>query len=278
MASFHLLSYLTNNSGGSALTVGDMPAVVDTVFSTQAGSGGNQHFIFTDNLVLLGAAVMGATITFGQIYSPTLVSYGNFCFPEINAAATPGSFPRMLDLRARPFSIPMTEQIQMEITTTSAENDSGHMWVAPMTWAPNQVQGTQRVLIQMTASYTGIAFKWSGLQTLTFTQQPKGGWYCVNGAWCVETTSRAWRMFFPRAPGIASGRQLRPGDLVQHAVGNLWRPGWNQGLGAWGAFHTFEPPLIETIADTANSAAPTLYLDCDYLGQADPQGAYPIAV
>jgi hypothetical protein len=271
---FHHSAYWL--AAAAAATLQDIPAVPDTVFTTQNGTGGLAHFIYTDQLQYLGLAGMSATGTQMQIYSPSLIPYGLLNIWPLNASATPPSYPRLFDLRSRPIVIPTNEQIQFLETDTATPAVSGHVWIASQNWTQNTVVGQFRSVMQLTASVAIVAGKWSGLNSVTFTQQPLGGWYAVTGAWCLATTARAWRMFFPRSPNI-NGRQWRPGGLVSHAIGDNVTPGWDNGLGNWGAFHTFEPPLIEVLGDTTGAATQTLYLQCEFLGQG-PAGQYPANV
>lgn len=268
---FHHLAYALT-TGGAIAVLTDVPAVNDTVFSQQ----GN-HFIFTDDMVILGTAALGATLTGAQIFSPSLLPFGLFWIWPINTSLTPPSFPRLFDTRARPFVIPKNEQIQMLMTDTANEIITGHMWVAPRSWNRNLVNGQRRSILQCTATAARVAKSWGGLAPVTFTNQPQGGWYTVNAAYCLDTLSRAFRLYFPRSPGSGtSGRQLRPGDLVSHASGDMLVPNWANNLGPWGAFHSFEPLQIEVLADAAGAGVQTLFLDVDYMGQGDAGGAYPL--
>jgi len=269
---FHLLATY-NNFGAAQASLASLNAVADTVFSTQ-----NSNFIFTDRLQLLAACAMGATLTNAAIYSPSLLPYGLFYVWPMNLAATPGNYPPILNTTDYPMPIPQNEQIQFQVTATAAggEADTGFMWVAPSNWNRNWGMGTQRSLLKVTAAITRVANAWSGLNAITFVNQPRGGWYYVNGVWCSSSTCRAFRLFFPRAPGMdQTGRVLRPGSLVTNAAGNLELPNFASKLGVWGAFHTFEPFTMEGYADAAGATTLTAYVDCMYVGQGDAGGSYP---
>jgi hypothetical protein len=269
---FHHMVYTAPASAG-AVVLADVPAVADTVFTTQ---GATPHFIFTDQLQLLAAAALGATITQAQIYSPTLIPYGLLNVWPLNTAITPASFPRILNFTMRPFVIPTNEQIQALVSDSAIDTYSVHLWVAPVSsWNQNQVRGQYRSILKLTAATALLTQLWTGPQALTFQNIPKGGWYAVNAAWCFCATARSFRLYFPRAPTV-SGRQLRPGGLVSHARGDMVKPGFDESLGLWGAFHTFEPVQAEYFGDAAGAATQELYLDVDFLG-AGSADAYPLA-
>lgn len=270
---FHLSANNVNAGGAGVLT--DLPAVNDTVFSQQ-----NNHFIYTDDLRLIGHGFVGADITAAQMYSPSLQPYGNFWAPFFDAAAAPGNYPRLNNLSNIPFQLPKYEQIQQLATVSGAARASAFTWIASQSWNRKRTTGTMRSVLQLTAAPTAGNYAWSGLYPVTFTQQPKGGWYVVHAAYVYDanTISLAYRLFFPRAPGFANtGRQMRPGSYTYQAIGNLQLPSWEETLGDWGAFHSFEPLQVESFGNAAGATALTIYLDVDYLGQADPGGAYPLA-
>lgn len=274
---FHLSANSLN--AGAAATLQDVPAVADTVFSTQSSSG-NNHFIYTDDIVLIGLAAHGATVTAHEMFSPSLQPYGNFYNPYFGVTAAPGNYPRIMDFKGNPFSMPKFEQIQQQITTSAAGACHAYTWLGGRGWSNRITKGTQRSFLSMTATPTNVARSWSGLSQVTFTNQPRGGWYVIHSIICIDANAVAYafRVFFPRMPGFdGTGRVMRPGDLCQQAAGNLITPNWSFHLGDWGAFHSFEPMQVETFGNAAGATSLTLYADVDYMGQGDPGGAYPLA-
>jgi hypothetical protein len=269
----HLMVNYLASAGAAITTNTNVPASTDTIFTTQ-----NSNFIFTDQLQFLAITAQALDLTIAQVYSPTLIPYGLINIWPLNNAQTPGSYPNIFDVRDMPIAIPMNEQIQTLVQDSNAAGEiiTSAYWVSTPGWTRNKVQGSFRAILNTTLSFTTVAHAWSGAQVLTFTNQPIGGWYAVNGAYMLESHSRYFRLIFPRAPNV-NGRQFRPGTTVTHASGNLEYPNFNNGLGCWGGFHTFEPVQCEVWCDTATAITPTLYLDVSYLGQA-PAGAYPPAL
>jgi hypothetical protein len=253
-------------------TFAQLPAVNDTVFTQQ----GN-NFIFTDQLNLLAIAGYATDISGMQVYSPSLIPYGLINVWPLNTALLSGSYPNWMDFRDMPFAIPMNEQIQIQATDTNAAGESitGAMIVAPTTWNRNKTPGQFRGILLCTLTVTSVAKGWSGPSVVTFANQPIGGWYAVNGAWCQQANARYFRLYFPRSPGM-NGRQLRPGSYVTPTVGNLEYLGFGGNMGTWGAFHTFEPVQMEVYADAAALHTYNLYLDVSYLGQGNGAGSYPL--
>jgi hypothetical protein len=272
----HTLMYHTTTA--AAVTLSGINAVTDTVFTIN-----NNNFIFTDQLSLVGASGMATDLTQCQLYSPSLLPYGLFNIWPVNATLVPPSYPRLLDLREMPFPLPTNEQVQFYVSDSNAAGEAvtGTLWVVGPNWKRGRYVGSKRAIFVVTASQAIVAGAWSGLGAVTFQQTPIGGWWVVNAAWCFAATgatTRAYRLYFPRSPGYgSSGRQMRPGDYVSHTMGDMVTPGWASGLGPWGAFHTFEPLTVEIYGDTTGAATQTIYLDCDYAGQGDAGGTYPLA-
>jgi hypothetical protein len=262
---FHLLvNYVAS---GGATTLAQLNAANDPVFTlTQSNA-----YTFLDRLQLDAVDVMALDATAGQIYSPSLTPFDNINVAEINAAQTPSSYPRADSYLDAPIMLPTGEEIVAYVSDSNAAGEKQTMgwWVSPQGDPRTRITGLHRYRILATASYTGKAGAWSGPQNITMQQALRAGWYAVHHVWCLETTSRYFRIWFPRSP-MMNGRILKPGDTVQHAQGDLFRPQWAGRWGDWGYFSNIDLFQVETFADTANSAAPTIILDVDYLGNAPP--------
>lgn len=252
-------------SSAGATTLGQLNAALDPVFTfTQ-----NNAYAFLDALQLDAVGVLATGATAGQIYSPSLTPYDNINIAELGSALTPQSYPRMDVYLDMPVALPLGEEIVAYLSDTATEKQTMAWWVSPQGDPRQRITGQKRYRIQATATYTGTAGKWSGAQNVTMQQALRAGWYAVHHAWCLETTSRAFRLWFPRNVAM-NGRILKPGDYVQHAVGDMFRPNWAGRFGDWGYFSNVDTLQVETFADTANSATPTIYMDVDYLGTTPP--------
>ena len=104
---------------------------------------------------------------------------------------------------------------------------------------------------------------------LSFSQSLRGGVYSVIGGFVQGTNSAAWRLIFPRNK-MYRGRRLRPGGLIQNAIGDVLPNCIHPLAAAWGEkgrFHTFELPTIEVFGTAAASTTYQAFLILKYLGQ-----------
>src|SRR5262249_47570798 len=111
----------------------------------------------------------------------------------------------------------------------------------------------------------------SGPAALTFSQSLRGGAYAVCGCVVQGTNAVAYRLVFPRYH-LYHSRKLRPGGLVQTAIGdvlNLQLEPWVVGMGDMGRFHTFEPVQFELFGTVAGAITYQIFLWLVYLGE-DP--------
>lgn len=258
---FHLLNYF--------VAAGVNAADTDAVASAEPTVGQrNNHFIFTDPFKILGAAHMAPSATRSRFNSPTLNAWGRQQIWPINRAAVPPSLPRIMDLRMDPIDIPTNEEIAVEVSNNlgaATEATTVSLWVAPPSWNRNRTRGNPDMLLRATAAVARVANAWSGGGNLVFTENLRAGVWAVNGAWCVDANCRMFRLLFPRG-NIYNGRLLRPGSLCTNAIGNLESAGFNDDLGEWGRFHTFEPPTVEVYGDAAGASTQDIRLWVSYLG------------
>jgi hypothetical protein len=268
---FHLLGYSHSSAANDANV--DMSATTDPVFTQR-----NNHFIFSEQYNSIAQAGMGASASTFRLSMPSVNAIALHHIFPVNPAITPSSYPRYLDLRNNPQSIPMSEERQWLESDTGAELVTVFEVIAPDGMWNRQLPPSsplnRRVLLQFTATVTRVAQAWSGGTAITFEQTPRGGWYCVNACYVTSTNARAFRLLFPRNP-MAFGRILRPGWLVNSAVGNLIDPYFADGLGEWGRFHTFEPFQIEEWADASGSDSITGTADVTFLGDTPTYSPYP---
>lgn len=269
--------YVTLVYNASAAAAGasnvDFAAATDADFSQR-----NSHYIFTEHYRLLETVVVGASVTRGRYQVPTWNAVGEFTISKVNRSATVPSNPVVEPYWAYPPDIPMNEEFQVQMSNNlgaATEVESVLLQLGTVDWNAN-LPATSEIppIIQVRTSFTvtPTANAWSGPQALTFSQTPKGGVYAVVGAMCQGTNSLAYRLVFPRTT-LYHGRKLRPGGIVQNAVGdvpvNIWhRSPWLKGV--LGYFHTFEPVQCEVFGLTAAATTYQLFLDLIYLGKNAP--------
>lgn len=258
---FHHLVYA--NLAAVADANVDMTAAADAVFSQRNG-----HYIFSENYRALAAAHLAVSATDSRWNVPSINAISRHHVYPVNRSATPPSFPRISDYRDVAVNIPVNEEFAVEESNNlgaATERTTHHLWIAPPTWTRNLPQGDRRLVLRATGAVTRTANTWSGVGAITFEQIPRGGWYCVNACFCQSANLRAFRLLFPRNQEY-NGRILRPGGLVQNALGDLIKPYFDDGMGEWGRFHTFEPPQLEVWGDAAGADAQVLMLDVTFLG------------
>jgi hypothetical protein len=245
--------------------------VPDGVFT-----GRNNHLIVTDQFQLIGACHMAASALRARFNTPTMNYLARQQIWPVMRSATPTSPPRLMDLRNNPIALPQNEEISIEESNNlgaATEETTTFLFIAPPEWNRNKVRGMAQITIRATAALARVAAGWATGGVLTFTENLRGGWYAITAAYCQTTLCRAFRLNFPRAP-IMHGRQLRPGHLVNNAIGDLepYHLPKDQ-LGTWGYFHSFEPPTLELYADAAGADVQELRLELQYINDGSPGSA-----
>lgn len=257
---WHLSAY--NESMGS-VTNSDVDAVADEVFTRR-----NSHLIFTEPYNLIGAYVLGSLTSRARFANAALTQKGTQHLWPIDVSATVPDDPAMIDLREYPMVIPQNEELTIEATTTGAGPSDVNvlLWIARPNWSRSLPPTLARVTTRATATIVaGAESAWTALADLVFERDLLNGVYAVIGAWVVAANAVAFRLRFPDQPS-RGGKQLRPGGLVQDTAALAPWPGQNGGLGVWGVFHTFTPPEIQLLDDTAGGTY-EVRLSLLYLGE-----------
>lgn len=258
---YHHLAMYSASLG--AVTNSDVTTPTDGVFSTR-----NSHLIFSENYNLISAHGRGTLLTRARFGNIGLSYRGtNHLFPLL-AGATVESRPGVIDYRAFPMKMPLNEEITIEATTSAA--GPAAVWImlrfAAPQWSMNLPSFKDRIKVRATSVVAaGTARTWGALTALTFERDLFNGTYSVIGAQVIGAGAAAFRLFFP-VQRLVNGRQLRPGGLITQAIGDIPDPAQAGGLGEWGRFTTFEPPMIQSFDDTVGSTY-EIRLDLAYLGE-----------
>lgn len=247
----------------AAVTNSDTNAAADGVITVR-----NSHLIFTEPFYL--AAIYGSSSTL------TRARFGNAALQHrsiphiwpLGRDDTIPSRPRLMEMLDRPMFLPQNEELTIESTTDAAGPVIANfiLHLVKERWNRNLPAFLDRLTVRATSTVVaGAASAWTAEAELTFERDPWNGVYAVIGANVVAANAIAFRFRFPDQPS-ADGKQLRPGGLVTNAVGNFpWEPE-NGGLGEWGRFHTFTPPVLQVFEDTAGGTY-EVRLDLLYLGE-----------
>jgi hypothetical protein len=273
---FQILGYFKsiNNT-----LLADTPVIPDTNFSARGGTGGADHWIFTEPYDLHAAFVGAVTVTAAQFNDATLNAVNIPQIYPVNLGITPLTNPQVMDLRSSPVPLPLNEEIPLNISAGAggAEDCYGLIWIKPRGNQGNDLAmppvttSTPRVLALVTASIVLTKGVWSPFVTLTFTNPLKGGAYQVNGAQFVVSNGLAFKLNFVKSP-LYMGRKLWPGSLTEKTYGFVplrFGPTW---MGPYGRFNNFELPQLSVLGSTTTGATTyTGYLDMTYLGDTNSQ-------
>ena len=258
---FHTLAY--SSSLAAAADFAAVTAIADPAFTSR-----NSRFIATDDIKLLAAYYLAASATRARFNAPTWNAYGRHqIFPIFRSATVPDD-PRLADYRGWDLRVPQNEEIGVEGSNDAGAGDQATclLWVAPAGANVNLPRGTHRLTARATYAITSVANTWAGPGALTFAENLRGGRYAVVGMAGIDANTLCARLIFPNG-NTFSGRQLRPGFLLNNADGRIPAEPFRGGFGQYGVFNTFEPPQIEIFSVNAAAHTGELRMDLVYLGE-----------
>lgn len=254
-AGFHLALYTATTAG--AVVLQDLSAVADPVLSQR-----NNHYTLTDNWRLIMAQVLSALGTEAVIKSPTWNAQTLFSIDPLQKSATQPSPPLVSYMPGYGPTFAQDEEIQVQVSDTSAGGTqiTAALWLAPPNWNQNVPRGLPPLTFfecNVTVTATLLLNSWSALAQLTFEQGLRAGVYAIVGARFYIPNALFFRFLFPRSTTY-NGRSMRPGGIVDNAIGNqAWYTNLNKAapLGVWGKFQTYELPQIEIYSSAAAASA-----------------------
>lgn len=242
---FHTAAY---SESLGAVTNSDVDAVADEILQRR-----NAHLIFSEPFDLIAAQPFGDTLTRLRFANPSLTVRGTSHMWPLMRSAVNVSRPRPYDLRDMPLRMPQNEELTLEATLTAAGpvQAGAVLWFAKPQWTRSLPAGIEQLLVRATAVVAaGSETTWTALAPLVMERDLFNGVYAVVGCAVTAANARAFRLDFP-SQRVVEGRKLRPGGLVEDAVGDFSWEAQMLGLGEWGRFHTFELPSIQVLADAA---------------------------
>lgn len=242
---FHLSAYTLAALGNTADT--DIPALTDDVLLIQ-----NSHFVPANNLNIVAAQVMSATLNRVKLVQPTLRQITTPFIRPIVRGAIPVDLAGVADYRQNPLVAYGQEELAMQATSGVAmtERFYGLVWLCPR-WeipaprAPFLLRGTST-----TAATTGA---WTTLTT-TWQDTPRSGNYQVTGLLVQSTNAVASRLIF-------EDQVWRPGAPSITAINNQASYYFLYGnMGVYGRFNAYRPPVVQVLANGAD-ATHEIYLE-----------------
>lgn len=255
------------NGSATAGAENALNAVADPDFTIQSN-----NFVFTSDYLLLGAALVGASVQYGRYNTAQWAIQG---YPRIYAAnrgATPPSQPLWDKNLNKSVHLPQDQAFQIYATNNlgaSTEAEFGLLQLGSPGWNMNYQPGMWDVILRATATITPTVGTWNENNAIAFDQSPLGGVYVVNGTVVEGGNAVAYRWNFPRAPNYA-GRRMRPGGIVTTTWGNLPAYGATDAFHHWGqqgAFWTYEQPTLGILGVTASSTTYNIFMHCTFIGQ-----------
>ncbi len=249
----------------------DFAAATDSDFTQRNG-----HYTFTERYSLAAMAAVGASVIRGRLQSPTLNGLGELVLFGANRSATVPSNPYVEPFFSRPLTIPVNEEFQVQYSNNlgaATEVENVLLWLITEDWNSNLPQPAAKPfdytgVFRATATVTPTANAWSGPQAISLSQSLRNGVWAIVNTWVQGTNAFAFRWVFPKYK-LYQGRKLRPGGLIQNAIGDVPALNWREGgriWGEWGRFHTFELPQIDLFGITAASITYQIFMDMVYLG------------
>lgn len=242
---FHLSGY-TVAIGTVADT--DIPAIVDDIMTIQ-----NNHFVLSQEHMLICAAAMSATISRAKLASPSMRQIASPYIRPVIAAAIPPANPNLWVLTQSPFRIPPFEEIQMQGTSGVAmtERFTGLIWLSDgyVPAPPGNI-----IPWRWTGTTAAVANTWTTV-TATFADTIPTGLYSIVGSEHFSTNGQAHRWIIPnqlKRPGTVS---MAANSSRQPYATNL------QQFGLWGTFRSNDLPRPQVLCNgTDNSHEGYLYI------------------
>lgn len=245
----HVVAYF--NTTGGALTLADSPAITDGWATVQ-----NNHFIFPNDMTLLGGMAFADTITRCQLSTPHWRFLGN---PELQplltiwdddvAIVSPFFGPRYV-------TIPQIDEVQALVSTSGAATNGVlvGLFLAPKPLNLNVPVGDVYP-VQFTASITRATGGWAR-GNITFGTSLPAGTFSVVGMDLIDPSSQLARLRF-------QSYTMLPGIPTRKDVNGTQRDIFRYGrLGNWGQFENTAQPSLEifSVGGTATTQTGTMDL------------------
>lgn len=257
---WHLAAY---NESVAQLTDTDINAVQDGILTVR-----NSHLIFTSPMDLLAAFACGSLTDRVRFGNAGMTQRGQpHIWPHEQSATIP-DLPQFKDMREYPMALPMNEELTVLATTNAAgpSDVNAVLWLGDPGWNANLPNALDRLTVRATVVIAaGAESAWTNPVEVVFERDLWNGVYSVIGANVVAANAIAFRLQFIDQPQVQM-KQFRPGGLVQDTIALAPNHRLMEGWGEWGRFHTFNPPLVQTLDDTAGGTY-EVRLDLLYLGE-----------
>lgn len=242
---FHVLAF-EEAIGTTADT--DLDAINDDIITRQ-----NDHFFPSEDLQLIWASAMSATLNRAKIVTPSLRQVTPPFIRPIIPAATPATDDEAADYSAYPFRLSRLEEIAIEASSDIAMGTEQALAFLGVSTGMVPTPAGNIFTIRGTSTTASVALTWTTLTT-TWADTLPDGRYAVVGLEAIGATQAAARLIFEE-------QVWRPGCLGATAVGNQSDSLFRKGrLGVWGAFNNYAFPQVQVL-NTAAVSVHTVYMD-----------------
>lgn len=246
-----------SDSTSSAQTDTSIPTLTPDVTVTLDQSN---RILLPVPLQLMWAYALGLTVTRMRFNLPHLKPIGRPVIKPIEQAAAPSTRPQFAEFWRHNFTLYPVEPIEVDRTNTTAVAERDFAILTIGDGDRNVPQG-EMYTVRYTTSFTPTANAWSAAPVLTTDDTLNPGRYSVIGFQTFNTGGVAARLAFPGPPLPGSLPQVRPGVIMDTAVGNQGTRYFRWGyMGAYGEFESYAPPVPE-ILQTGATTNPEGLLD-----------------
>ncbi|MFO0758926.1 MAG: hypothetical protein U0359_20705 [Byssovorax sp.] len=261
---FHLAAYDSTSSGSETI----LTPVTDMVLPTSSNG-----FLLPRPMMIIAAfattASGDAAISRALISAPSLARVGNPYIRPIAHGET--TDPNVMNLISNPLKLPASENVSVGVVLASGVHVNALLWFCEQI-VP--VPPGEKFTMRFTGAATSApaSASWVPVGTINFDGSLPPGEYTVVGFEHWSPNSVAARLIFP-------GSTMRPGTLSVN--GNTFSPArrtdrifYEGGIGVYGSFNAFAPPMLEVLTNGADSAHEG-YLTLIRTGDMAGQSSYP---
>jgi len=195
---------------------------------------------------VIGVYAMGSTITQARLSSPSLRRLAEPDIEPIDTGLEPTSPTPIHDLRATPWQLDRSEALNFQtISATGSGQTYGIVLLSDGKLGP--IPTGQLLSVRCTNTTTLTANAWTN-GALTFAQTLPAGRYAVVGMRAQSAGLVAARIVIP-------GENWRPGCIGYDSDVEVEDPMFRMGrMGNWGEFEHNEPPTVDFLSISADSA------------------------
>jgi len=193
---------------------------------------------------LAGYYGLGATLSRGQLTSPSLRCVAPIDIDPVDIGATPTSRPPFHDLMYTPVQLATNEALNFLTDNQAAERNYGLVWLS--SGPIDRIQSQERS-VRCTGTTTVTANAWS-LVPLVYPTTLASGKYQLVGMWAHSSTCVAARVVVPNFC-------YRPGTIGANTSAEINPDRHRHGAsGVWCEFDSRSPPQAEFLCTAADTS------------------------